>query len=306
LNIAVSKGNVVRSTEQTVRRFFRPFLPIGLLELVARRDHEWKEKYENERRAKFERLRHKVAESVAAIAALTATQCRDAAFLENEFIPALGLNDETLCEQPQELARYLGTGLHIWQYPSQLARYLAWISVNAQNIKSYMEIGCRWGGLVILVTEWLCKNGAPLEDVVAIDPIEQTPFIEEYFQLLQNKSSGRKAAIRSIYLREYSTSDAVARLVEELKPEFVFIDGDHTFKVAFSDHMLARKYAKIVVHHDISSQSCPDISFLWNALKELEYSEFEFSEFVDQYPSLVGRFLGIGAMKRRTNASQHI
>jgi hypothetical protein len=298
-------GNIVAPREQTLKRFLRPFIPVGVLDLAARRNQAWG-RYGNKRRAKFERLRNRVAISVESIAALTPTQCRDVVFLEREFIPSLGLNDEMLCEQPKELAPYFGTGLHIWQYPNQLAKYLAWISDNAQDIKSYMEIGCRWGGMFILVTEWLRKNGAQLENVVAIDPIEPTPFIDEYFRFLRNQSPGTKAAIRPIYRREYSTSAGVARLVEEVKPEFVFIDGDHAFKTAFADHMLARKYAKIIVHHDICSQNCPDILFLWNALKELECAEFELVEFVDQYPLSGGKFLGIGAMKRRSNASRHI
>jgi hypothetical protein len=139
-----------------------------------------------------------------------------------------------------------------------------------------------------------------LQHVIACDPIEPTPFIEEYFKHLQNEPNSKKPTINAVYLKEYSTSAPVARVVDGVKPDFVFVDGDHSFRVAFEDHMLAREYAKIIVHHDVDSQACPDISRLWSALKILEGAEFDFAEFVDQYPSVNGNFLGIGAMKRRT------
>ena len=151
--------------------------------------------------------------------------------------------------------------------------------------------------MVILVAEWLRKNGAPLEDVIAIDPIEPTPLIDEYFSLLRGKFGPPTTVTRATYLREYSTSSTVANLVDEVRPELVFVDGDHTLKGALADHLLARKHAKIIVHHDI--ESSVDTSFLWHALKSLECAEFEFVEFVDQYQSVEGNFLGIGVMKRR-------
>jgi hypothetical protein len=36
-------------------------------------------------------------------------------------------------------------------------------------------------------------------------------------------------------------------------------------------------------------------------VKKLERHDFEFFEFVDQYDSVKGSFLGIGAMKRRAS-----
>jgi hypothetical protein len=68
---------------------------------------------------------------------------------------------------------------------------------------------------------------------------------------------------------------------------------------AFADHILVRKHARIVVHHDVCSQACPDTTFLWEALKKLEAHDFDVFEFVSQYPSVKGNLLGIGAMKRK-------
>jgi hypothetical protein len=87
--------------------------------------------------------------------------------------------------------------------------------------------------------------------------------------------------------------------VDRIRPDFVFIDGDHSLRGALADHLLVREHARIIVHHDICSDACPDTTFLWEALKRLESHEFDFVEFVNQYPSVTGQFLGIGAMKRK-------
>ncbi len=174
-----------------LKGIIRPFVPVGLLELNSRyqrglnsREEQEGERQQEEiaRRERFEGLRHVVGEKVAAIAVLTEQQCVDAAFLENEFIPSLGLNDEILDEQPSELSASFGKGLHLWQYPSQLAGYLVWLARNAAGISSYLEIGCRWGGMFILVSEWIRKNGGQLRAVTAVDLIPPTPFIRDLFR----------------------------------------------------------------------------------------------------------------------------
>ncbi|TWC05029.1 hypothetical protein FBZ93_10339 [Bradyrhizobium macuxiense] len=249
----------------------------------------------DDRYQRFADLAPFVREAIDTIAALTPAQRVDVDFLEQEFIPALGLNDELLHEQPPELAPSFGKGLHLWQYPNQLAPYLAWLARNAAGITSYMEIGCRWGGMFILVAEWLRTSGADLKRVIALDPIAPTPFIATYFDLLQEQ-----ARIEPIYMQAFSTSPLVAAHVDRLKPDFVFIDGDHSLRGAMQDHLLVRAHASIIVHHDIHSQACPDTTWLWKALREFEAPSFDAFEFTSQYPSVNGAFLGIGAMKRRS------
>ncbi|MGY3535115.1 hypothetical protein [Bradyrhizobium sp. USDA 4452] len=236
-----------------------------------------------------------MSEAVVAIAGLSAAQRADVDFLEREFIPALGLNDESLREQPSELSASFGKGLHLWQYPSQLAPYLAWLSRNASGISSFMEIGCRWGGMFILVSEWLRNSGAELRTIVALDPIDPTPFITTYFDLLR-----ARAEIEPVYLQAYSNAPDVSAYVDCVKPDFVYIDGDHSLRGAMLDHLMVRSHARIIVHHDIHSQACPDTTLLWTALKQFEAPSFDTFEFTSQYPSVNGSFLGIGAMKRRS------
>ncbi|MFN5669123.1 hypothetical protein, partial [Bradyrhizobium sp.] len=115
------------------------------------------------------------------------------------------------------------------------------------------------------------------------------------FDLLQ-----QQGGIEPVYMQDYSTSPLVAAHVEQLKPDFVFIDGDHSLRGAMLDHLLVRSHARIIAHHDIHSQACPDTTLLWTALKQFEAPIFDTFEFTSQYPSVNGAFLGIGAMKRRS------
>jgi hypothetical protein len=285
-----------------LRHAIRPFVPVGLVDLLSRQQYRHEQAQETARRQRFESLCGSVACAIGMVRALDRSQCTDRRFLEMEFIPALGLNDELQHEQPIELAHAYGKGLHIWQYPKQLAGYLAWLADNAASVAAYMEIGCRWGGMFILVSEWLRHNGAHLRTVVAVDPIAPTPFIDTYFHLLRQEREAGRSAVEALYMQAFSTSSVVREAVERIRPDFVFIDGDHRLAGALADHMLVRDHARIVVHHDISSQACPDTTFLWTVLKTLEAPVFDTVEFTEQYDSVSGQFLGIGVLQRRPGA----
>jgi hypothetical protein len=282
----------------TLKRLIRPCLPVAAISLLAQRQLARTRQEEIERRARFDRLRGSVSSAVSAIRGLPLRQCGDVAMLEHDLLPSLGLNDESLHEQPPELSPFFGRNLHIWQYPCQLAPYLVWLSENAASVTTYMEIGCRWGGMFVLVSEWLRKIGADLKCLCAIDPIEPTPFIEEYFKMVREEAIAGASAIEPLYLQALSTSDEARQMVERIRPNFVFIDGDHTLEGALSDHMLVRGNAEIIVHHDIHSTACPGTTQLWAALKTLERYEFEAVEFIGQYDSVPSNYLGIGALKR--------
>lgn len=261
----------------------RPFIPIAAREM--RRDHR--------RRERLDQAKGSVKEAMEKISSLSPSQCTDAGFIEHELIPAFGLNNELLDHQPPELSHLIGRGLHIWQYPNQLADYLVWVANNCAGIKSYMEIGCRWGGMLILTSEWIRKNSTDLRSVTAIDTIEPSPLIKTYFQLLQG--------VETSYVQELSTSAKAKEIVSLIRPEYVFVDGDHSLRGVLSDHLLVRDYAKIIAHHDIASPTiCPDTTFFWSIMRELESVVFDLSEFVDQYESVPGSYLGIGTMKRKT------
>lgn len=236
----------------------------------------------------YDSLTQEVDLAINKIRSLSVSQCNDYDFLCKEFIPGLGLNNEILEEQPPELNKYYGKGLHIWQYPKQLAKYLVWLSKNAKDVNSYMEIGCRWGGTFILINEWLLKIGAPLKNSIAVDPIEPTPFLKRYMEISKHKV---------IYIKELSTSPVFIKQQQTFMPDMVFIDGDHSLGGVTNDHLLVRDYAKIIAHHDIFSLACPTTTRFWNFIKTVE-SNFEYDEFTDQYESVHGHFLGIGVLKK--------
>jgi len=236
----------------------------------------------------YARLVDQVDRSVDLIRNVSDQNRFDVEYLEHDLIPALGLNNETLSEQPPELSQYFGTGLHLWQYPNQLAKYLVWLAKNATGIRTFLEIGCRWGGTFILVNEWLKRIGAPIESSVAIDPIPATPFVTRYMEISSTP----------IYYKEcFSTNPEFATFCDGYRPDMVFIDGDHRMAGVMNDHLLFRSSAKIIVHHDISSDSCPDTSLFWKYVSHAEDC-FTARAFTDQYPSVRGSFLGIGALLR--------
>ncbi len=242
-----------------------------------------------EKYQRYQDIVDSVETTIAKIRDLPVSQCYDIQYIENRLIPELGLNDESLHEQPAEFGDYFGKGLHLWQYPSQLARYLVWLAHNAKHVRNYTEIGCRWGGTFILVNEWLKKIGAPLEFSLAVDPIAATPFIEKYIQVSSTPVH---------YIQNLSTSREAIDYLGTFKTDMVFIDGDHSIQGVMFDHLLVRKSADIIVHHDVASQACPGTSLFWNYVKQAE-SDFNFWEFTQQYDSVDGNFLGIGVLKRK-------
>jgi cephalosporin hydroxylase len=242
-----------------------------------------------QRYAYYRELVGSVSAAIQLIQEMPQAMCFDQRYIELEIIPKIGLNNEMLSEQPSELNAYFGTGLHLWQYPNQFSKYLVWLAYNARDIKSYMEVGCRWGGTFIIVMEWLKKIGCDLNFGVAVDPIPSTPFIAEYMRL---------SSIPILYYQGFSNSDDFKTYHSNSRPDMVFVDGDHSMFGVMNDHLLVRETAKIIVHHDVVSVQCPDTTLFWNYVKNAE-SEFSYAEFLDQYESVNGSFLGIGVLRRK-------
>ncbi|MDO1582213.1 hypothetical protein [Rhizobium oryzicola] len=242
-----------------------------------------------EKYAYYQSIVGAVDEVIAKVRDLPLQRCYDMQYLEHEFIPSLGLNNEQLEQQPPELGAYFGRGLHLWQYPSQLANYLVWLAHNAKSVHNYTEIGCRWGGTFILVNEWLKRIGAPIEFSLAIDPIAPTPFIQRYREISSSPI---------IYLEAFSTSEEVKKYFATFRPEMVFIDGDHSLHGVMFDHLLVRTKADIIVHHDVTSDGCPATTLFWSYLKQAE-TDFDHWEFGQQYDSVQGNFLGLGVLKKK-------
>jgi len=242
-------------------------------------------------RTYFSEIIKNVDEFVREFHAIPDTLLYNESYMEQFVLNNIGLNNESLGELAPELAPYFGTGLYIWQNPKQFSKYMIWLLKNAQNCSSYLEIGSRWGGTFIVTCEVLRRVNPNFKYAIAADLIEATPFIERY------ASIATEAGLEIIYFEGSSTSDEFIQMVTEYKPNITLIDGDHRISGALKDHMLVRKFSKIIVHHDVCSDTCPESTLLWNSLKQLE-SEMNHTEFIDQYPSLKGNYFGIGVLFR--------
>lgn len=210
--------------------------------------------------------------------------------LLEEHICSFGLNNEVLSEQPKSLSEYYGKGLLIWQYPNQFAPFIKWLS----NIKidSYLEIGCRFGGTFIIISEILKKNNPNIR-LIACDLIQESLILKEYkkytnFEYL-NKPSG-----------SLEFDSHIGKNID-----MVFIDGDHSYSGCMRDWLSFKDNpeVKYIIFHDIHSNSCPAVGEIWKLIKKDYALEFEFNEFVDQYPSedipQHSHFLGIGTATRK-------
>jgi cephalosporin hydroxylase len=244
---------------------------------------------ERKRRKMFSKSISNVDNFVEEFRAIPDDLIVDESYMEKFIIEKVGLNNENLSEQPVELVSYYGKGLYIWQYPKQFAKYIIWLMKNAKNCESYLEVGCRWGGTFIVICEVLRRVNPDFKYAIAVDLIAKTPFVERYSEILE------KEGIEIIYFQGFSTSNDFADLISRKKPDISFIDGDHSCFGAMQDHMLVREYSKIIIHHDISSDACPQTTFLWKSLKILETTRNSI-EFTDQYQSVNGCFLGIGVL----------
>jgi cephalosporin hydroxylase len=197
-----------------------------------------------------------------------------------------GLNNEFLNEQPPEFEEYYGKGLHMWQYPNQLAKFAKFIS--SFNVKSYMEIGCRFGGTFIFISEILKRNNPDIE-LYALDCIAPSNILKSYSEISN-----------FLYFHCSSWDPRFIQAARKIAPEMVFIDGDHSWEGVSMDYNTFKdiKNTKYFVFHDVANFGCPGVVKMWNLMKENQ--DFECHEFTDQYKSVAGGpFLGIGLAIRK-------
>ena len=203
-------------------------------------------------------------------------------FLE-ALIPKLGFNDEILDEQPSIVTSNKG-GLKIWQYPNQFSKYMNRV-LRTHPIKSYLEIGCRWGGTFVLTTEYLKKvHGCDIRSVaVDIIPSPVSTYCEQS---------------NTTFLKMNSTSPEFSQYISDKHFDMIFIDGDHSYYGVSTDFANTKDHANIFVFHDIDNAMCPGVGQFWNELKNDHADTYNFLEFTEQYEEVVKRtgnhYLGIG------------
>lgn len=195
-------------------------------------------------------------------------------------LPTFGMNGENLSEMPEELSIYYGKGIRFWQYPNQFAKYLKHIN-KYNDINSYLEIGCRWGGTFIITTEILKKKNSNLK-AMACDLISPTDIMLGYYEHNKNISYYQG---NSLDINKNMTGGNI---------DLILIDGDHSYDGVKADYEnclgLNPKY---IVFHDITNDACPGTVSFWQEMK----SQYNHYEFVDQYDSVNGSYLGIGLIE---------
>jgi hypothetical protein len=206
---------------------------------------------------------------------------QDNNYLE-QLIIRLGFNTEILREQPK-IVKDNGGGLLIWQYPNQFSKYLCLL--REQNIHSYIEIGCRWGGTFVLTNEYL-KMFHTIHKSVAVDIID-SPVVH---YCISNKETQ--------FLQLNSQSPEFEQYMNNNFFDLIFIDGDHGYDGVKNDYQISKNSGKIFVFHDIVNHACPGVVQFWNELKQNECERYQFFEFVEQYDDVWNetnqQFLGIG------------
>lgn len=204
----------------------------------------------------------------------------------------LGFNTEILNEQPAIVTGH-GGGLRIWQYPNQFSKYL--LLLKDKGIKSYIEIGCRWGGTFVLTCEYLSRF-TPVEKAVAVD-IFDSP-VSEYCKTRAGYS----------FMNMNSQSKEFKQKMTDARYDLVFIDGDHTYEGVKNDYEVMREKGNIYVFHDIVNAACPGVVRFWSELRKNESATYDFYEFTDQYDDVLRRmngrrYLGIGVAVRKMTAA---
>lgn len=194
------------------------------------------------------------------------------------FLPELGMNNENLNEMPEHLSQYYGKGLKFWQYPNQFSKYLK--HITTKDINSYLEVGCRWGGTFIITSEFLKLKNTNVK-LFCCDLINKSDVLTEYskhqsFEYLNTSSFNLNRGI----------------LPQDV--DLILIDGDHSYEGVKKDFEISLQFnPKYVVFHDIKSSVCSGVVKFWSEVKE-NYPSFEF---IEQYDSVVGDFLGIGLIE---------
>lgn len=155
-----------------------------------------------------------------------------------------------------EYANYVDTGVGVWQFPDEMADLLLFL--KDKNIKSFLNIGTYNGLTFNFMADYL--NLFNEVNCISIDPI--------LFKINRNPNYN--------YLRKTSYDIVGSEF------DFVFIDGDHSYRWTKADFENVGKYARYCAFHDIKDKMVREtpgyeggVGRFWDEIKEnFCYTEF--------------------------------
>lgn len=213
----------------------------------------------------------------------------DVGRLERDLLPRLGLAGSAPPVFPDHLQDRLGEGLHCFQWPNQLAPYLA--TLARYPISSYLEVGVYRGGTFVTTVEYLDRFH-PIRRAWAVDINASLPL----YRYRRRRPGARMVAVAS-------GTPSFRATVEQWRPDLVLIDGDHSYAAVRADFDCVHGVANAIALHDVVDNASPGVAQLWDEIRERHADEYEFAEFTAQYPDVQrrigGRLLGLALAVRR-------
>ena len=202
-----------------------------------------------------------------------------------------------LREFPPELHGHCGRGIGIWQYPNQFEPYIEAIKAHfggGGGPKTYVEIGVAAGGTFMATCDLLSPTRAVAID---ISPVIGTT-IDDGRAGNKTPFDGLLAAFIDGKTREFFCGTSMDLATSSRCPatiDLLFVDGNHSYEGVKADFEALGPRSRVVVFHDIVSDACPGVVRFWKEIAAA-FPDCRTAEFVDQYDSVAGSFLGIGVL----------
>lgn len=159
------------------------------------------------------------------------------------------------------------------QHPIQLAQLFAYLAQSKLDIRSYLELGTRYGGGFYLIDSFLRRINPNYEGSVGVDITTNMWEVDIYKKHFQNV--------------EIIKSDVMKWDVSR-KFDFIFIDDDHTRPHIDKEFEKYKHFCnKIMAWHDVNE--IPDVVSWWQEVKQ----RYPHQEFIRNYDT-VDVLQGIG------------
>lgn len=139
---------------------------------------------------------------------------------------------------------YHVNGYQVLQFPGEIDEMIRIFQEN--NVKSYLEIGCKFGGSLWEVGKSLPKDSL----IVGVDKMK---WGEQTEKLLRAKADLKQIGHRVTLIKGDSTDPDVIRSVVQRGPfDACFIDCNHTLPYVTKDWINYGSLCRLVAFHDIN------------------------------------------------------